>query len=67
MFSYLQICFLQNLGRAMWKFSVQARNRQTQFILAVADVLISVRDINDNKVSLLTSVLVTITIIIMTQ
>ncbi|KAH9398726.1 Cadherin, partial [Tyrophagus putrescentiae] len=36
-------------GRAMWKFSVQARNRTTHYILAVADVLISVRDINDNK------------------
>ena len=37
------------VGRAMWKFTVQARNRQTHFILAVADVLITVRDINDNK------------------
>ncbi|KAJ6219100.1 hypothetical protein RDWZM_004912, partial [Blomia tropicalis] len=36
-------------GRATWKFSVQARNRNTHFILAVADVLITVRDINDNK------------------
>lgn len=44
-------CISLNLGRAMWKFSVQARNRQTQFILAVADVLISVRDVNDNKVT----------------
>ncbi|XP_046915568.2 uncharacterized protein LOC124496138 isoform X1 [Dermatophagoides farinae] len=36
-------------GRSRWRFSIQARNRQTQMILAMADVAITVRDINDNK------------------
>lgn len=43
------ILYFLSPGREVWKFSVQARNRRTQFILAVADVLITVRDINDNK------------------
>lgn len=37
------------LGRSHWRFSIQARNRQTSIILAIADVAITVRDINDNK------------------
>nr|XP_027196467.1 myb-like protein P isoform X1 [Dermatophagoides pteronyssinus] len=36
-------------GRSRWRFSIQARNRQTQMILAMADIAITVRDINDNK------------------
>lgn len=37
------------VGRSHWRFSIQARNRQTLMILAIADVAITVRDINDNK------------------
>lgn len=37
------------LGRATWRFTVQARNSDTLLILALADVLVTVRDINDNK------------------
>ncbi|OTF69866.1 hypothetical protein BLA29_007399, partial [Euroglyphus maynei] len=36
-------------GRSRWRFSIQARNHHTQMILAMADVAITVRDINDNK------------------